>query len=71
MRPRYLDDYAVLALHAETFVENLPTSIDAIEQREDKDDWMQAVNEEIDALVQNQTWELMQLPEGKRMLNNK
>lgn len=32
---------------------------------------MQAVNEEIDAILKNNTWELTTLPKRKQLLNNK
>lgn len=32
---------------------------------------MQAVNEEMDALIENRTWELTTIPQGKRALNNR
>ena len=33
--------------------------------------WMQAMEEEIDAIEQNNTWELYELPKGKKMVGSK
>ncbi|KAH9316084.1 hypothetical protein KI387_024711, partial [Taxus chinensis] len=36
-----------------------------------KKKWEQAMDEEHQALMENQTWDLFKLPEGKRALKNK
>ncbi|KAF2889686.1 hypothetical protein ILUMI_16487 [Ignelater luminosus] len=41
-KPSYLNDYAVLALSAESFVNNVPTSYEEIETRQAKQEWFQA-----------------------------
>lgn len=69
--PLYLEDYAILALHAETFLEDVPQNFEEIETRTDKDEWLYAVREEMDALIENKTWELTRLPLGKRAIDNK
>ena len=46
-KPRHLEDYAVIALQAETYVEDLPDSLEEIASRDDKQEWMQAVKEEM------------------------
>jgi hypothetical protein len=40
-------------------------------QVDTKKKWEQGMKEEMDFLVNNQTWELVQLPAGKRALQNK
>ena len=37
---------------------------------ETKRKWEQGMKEEVDALVNNQTWDLVQFPAGKRALQN-
>ena len=69
--PQYLNDYAVLALNAESFVDNVPNSYEEIQTREDRQKWTRAVEEEIDSLIKNDTWELTELPPGKRPIDNK
>lgn len=69
--PSYLKDYAVLTLNAESFVEDVPESVEEIELRDDKDNWKKAIHEELDALEKNKTWTLTELPEGKNLLNSK
>lgn len=69
-KPKYLEDYAVMAYSAETYLADLPGSISEIYSREDKEEWMQAVNEEIAALKKNNTWSLCDLPEGKKAIKS-
>ena len=38
---------------------------------ETKPKWEQGMDEEMDSLVRNQTWDLVKLPAGKRVLQNK
>ena len=38
---------------------------------ETKKKWEEAMKEEMDSLVNNHTWDLVQLPAGKRELHNK
>lgn len=68
-RPKYLEDYAVLALHAESFVEDVPNSFEEIQDRDDKEEWMYAVQEEVSALEENDTWEVVDLPQEKRAIS--
>ena len=43
---------------------------EAIESQ-DKERWVQAMSEEMQSLHQNQTWRLVQLPQGKRPIGCK
>ena len=40
-------------------------------QVDTKKKWEQCMKEEMDSLVNNQTWDLVKLPAGKRALQNK
>ena len=40
-------------------------------QVETRKKWEKGMNEEMDSLVRNQTWDLVQFPAGKRALQNK
>jgi len=51
-RPKYLEDYTVLA---ESFVEDVPEHFDDIQGREDEEQWLRAVNEEMTSLIENKT----------------
>ena len=40
-------------------------------QVETRKKWEQGMDEEMDSLVRNQTWDMVNLPAGKRVLQNK
>lgn len=65
-KPKYLNNYTVLALCAESFVEDVPQQFDDIFGRDDEEKWRPAVNEEIKSLVDNKTWDLVSLPSGRK-----
>ncbi|KAF2889053.1 hypothetical protein ILUMI_17120 [Ignelater luminosus] len=67
-KPTYLNDYAVLA---ESFVNNVPTCYEETETRQDKQEWFQVVQEEIESPKENDIWELIKLPPGKKFLDSK
>ena len=48
-----------------------PESYDEAMQVDTKQKWEQGMEEEMDSLVKNQTWDLVKLPAGKRALQNK
>lgn len=52
-RPKHLEDYIGLALNAEAFVDNVPKDYYDIDQRDDKNEWSEAVQEEINSLLKN------------------
>jgi hypothetical protein len=48
-----------------------PESYEEAMQVNTKRKWEQGMKEEMDSLVNNETWDLVQLPAGKRALQNK
>ena len=71
---RDLDDTGVFyayALSAESFVGDTPKCFDEMHQREDADRWMQAVNNEVDSLMKNETWTPENLPENRSVVGCK
>ncbi|KAH9314233.1 hypothetical protein KI387_022860, partial [Taxus chinensis] len=48
-----------------------PERFDEAMQVDARKKWEQAMDEEHQALMENQTWDLVKLPEGKRVLQNK
>lgn len=66
-----MEDYAAFALNAETFGDNVPESYQDIFSRENKEEWLQAVQEEIKAIEENDTWTPCDLPSGKKVINTK
>lgn len=59
------------ALNAEEFVDDVPQNYEEIDEREDKEAWKKAIQEEMTSLIENKTWKLEQLPAGKKAINNK
>jgi hypothetical protein len=45
-RPKYLEDYTVLALHVESFIEDVPQCFEDIYSRPDQKQWMEALMED-------------------------
>lgn len=68
IRSKRLEDYICLALNAEAFIDDVPKDYCDIDQRDDKDEWSEAVQEEINSLLDNNTWTYTKLPEGKRAI---
>jgi hypothetical protein len=64
-RPKYLDEYNILALNAEANLDYVPENFSDIDRREDKEEWHNAMNEE------NSTWTLTELLPGKKATGNK
>ncbi|KAH9292630.1 hypothetical protein KI387_042184, partial [Taxus chinensis] len=48
-----------------------PERFDEAMQVDARKKWEQAMDEEHQVLMENQTWDLVKLPEGKRALQNK
>lgn len=51
----YDTSYLALALSAECFINDVPQTYDDIENRDDKDLWQCAMDEEIKSLMDNET----------------
>lgn len=72
-KPERFKDYdmGVWALNAEAYIDEVPETYDDIKNRDDKEYWYRAVKEEMDALLENDTWTLVELPSGQRAIDNK
>ena len=51
--------------------EGEPECFDEVQTHKDKIQWMKAMQEEMDSLQKNDTYELVKLPEGRKALKNK
>jgi len=60
-----------LALCAESLVGDVPEHFDDIQERDDRKQWLRAVNEEMTSLIENKTWNLMKLSPGRKALDNR
>jgi hypothetical protein len=48
-----------------------PDSVQDLSERKDKTQWLEAMKEEFSSLIKNDTWELCELPEGKKVVDTK
>lgn len=72
--PAWFDCYEItcgLAMCAEDFVEDLPTTVEGLKQRSDWPRWKSAVSEEMESLIRNKTWTLTSLPKGRNLIDSK
>ena len=59
------------ALNAESFVDDTPNTFADIENRDDSAEWMKAVRSEMESLIRNETWTLMELPKNRKVVDCK
>ncbi|PNF37230.1 Retrovirus-related Pol polyprotein from transposon TNT 1-94 [Cryptotermes secundus] len=69
--PLWLQDYETNFMTVESFVDNCPDSYSSAVRGPDKNNWKRAMKEEYDALIQNNTWNLVELPKGKKAISCK
>ncbi|GJQ65663.1 hypothetical protein Trydic_g7751 [Trypoxylus dichotomus] len=71
--PSWHDDYdmGITALNAQAYVEEIPTTIDQLDGRSDREFWLEAVKTELEAHQKNGTWELVEPPENRKIINCK
>ena len=63
---RYLTfEYTMLAKEGE------PKSFQEVQFHKDKQSWLKAMHEEMNSLNKNKTYDLVELPKGKKVLKNK
>jgi len=64
-------DFSALALTADTLIDDLPHDYNSIIGRHDEKLWLKAIYEELQSLNKNNTWELVQLPAGRKPIDSK
>ncbi|KAK9701824.1 Zinc knuckle [Popillia japonica] len=70
--PIKYDDYELyMAFDAVSYVEDIPQNHDEISNRKDKENWIEAMNREIAAIEENQTWEMIKTPNDVEILDTK
>ncbi|KAH9657232.1 retrovirus-related pol polyprotein from transposon TNT 1-94-like protein [Citrus sinensis] len=70
-KPGWLTKDMVVAYALPVIDDNIPNTFGEALRRSESDQWKLAMEEEIKSLHQNQTWELVKLPKGKRAIDNK
>ncbi|XP_044756884.1 uncharacterized protein LOC123315299 [Coccinella septempunctata] len=70
--PERFNDYELyMAFDACSFIENVPKNFDEIENRTDRDNWMKALERELESIEINETWQVVDKPQGIQILDTK
>ncbi|KAH9726184.1 hypothetical protein KPL70_008163 [Citrus sinensis] len=70
-KPGWLTKDMVVAYALPVIDDDIPNTFGEALRSNESDQWKQAMEEEMKSLHQNQTWELVKLPKGKRAIGNK
>lgn len=60
-----------LALSVINWVNNVPLSYKEVSGRDDEDKWLKAIDNELESLEKNQTWEIVPKPEKTKLIDTK
>lgn len=63
------DEDAMFALLSQGY--DLPKSYEEIQKRDDREDWMAAIREELSVLEESETWEVVPLPKDAKPIDTK
>lgn len=58
-------------VYVQSVINNIPNSYSDIKDRDDRFQWEKAIKEEIDSLLQNNTWKIVPCPIGKNIIDCK
>ncbi|KAH9734322.1 hypothetical protein KPL71_017332 [Citrus sinensis] len=70
-KPGWLTKDMVVAYAFPVINDDIPNTFDEALRSSESDQWKLAMEEEMKSLHQNQTWELVKLPKGKKAIGNK
>ncbi|KAH9753489.1 Integrase catalytic domain-containing protein [Citrus sinensis] len=70
-KPGWLTKDMVVAYALPVIDDDIPNTFGEALRSSESDQWKLAMEEEMKSLHQNQTWELVKLPKGKRVIGNK
>ena len=59
------------ALNAESYAQNLPENIEEMKKLEDWPNWKLTVEEELKSMADNDTWQLVEPPQGRKIVDCK
>jgi len=65
------NDFSALALNADALIDDIPYDYNSIIGRHDEKLWLSAIDEELQSLNKNNTWNLVQLPAGRKPIDSK
>ncbi|KAH9648687.1 hypothetical protein KPL70_025692 [Citrus sinensis] len=70
-KPEWLTKDMVVAYVLPVIDDDIPNTFGEVLRSSESDQWKLPMEEEMKSLYQNQTWELVKLPKGKRVIGNK
>lgn len=70
--PTKFNDYELyMAFNAYNFVENVPNCFDDLKDRKERESWLRAVDRELKSIASNETWEEIEKPKDRQILDTK
>lgn len=67
----YDESLYAAALNAAESIDDVPKTFGDVENFTDKAEWRKAIQEEVDALIENETWSVVDMPKGARLIDTK
>ncbi|KAK9759244.1 Reverse transcriptase (RNA-dependent DNA polymerase) [Popillia japonica] len=56
-------------MNVESYVENLPQTLEECQMRPDSNHWKEAIESEMESLIKNDTWTLVRRPENAKIIS--
>ncbi|KAK9680194.1 hypothetical protein QE152_g39277 [Popillia japonica] len=56
-------------VNVESYVENLPQTLEECQMRPDSNHWKEAIESEMESLIKNDTWTLVRRPENAKIIS--
>ena len=70
-QPKHLEDYAYYNVDSCYKVSNVPTTFNDAMKSDEADLWHQAMEDEMDSLETNETFDIVKLPDGKKVVGGR
>jgi hypothetical protein len=64
-----LNDYVAIALNEVEYCDEVPQKFEDMKNRKDQVEWVKAIDEGLEALGKNETWEIVDLPRDRKALD--
>lgn len=71
MNPKFLDYDCYVAFSAQSWIEEVPMNYRDVFGREDEKDWLAAMDDELNSLNENNTWQIINKPPNAKLLSTR